>query len=91
MTADDCTVALCVPVSVVKQRRLDLIDGLQLRGSTVFCTSIPGICRAQQRQSATAEVCDEPLHLAAKLSFWFIAAMTQSIWTCQPQKEHSAR
>ena len=24
--ADECTVALCVPVSVVKQRRLDLID-----------------------------------------------------------------
>ena len=29
--ADECTVALCVPVSVVKQRRLDLIDKLQLR------------------------------------------------------------
>ena len=46
----DCTVALCVHVSVAKQKRLDLIDELQLRGSTVFCTSIPGICRAQQRQ-----------------------------------------
>ena len=49
MAADDCTVALCVPVSVAKQRRLDLIDELQLRGSSVFCKSIPGICRAQQR------------------------------------------
>ena len=49
MAADDCTVALCVPVSVAKQRRLDLTDELQLRGSQFFCTSIPGICRAQQR------------------------------------------
>ena len=47
--ADECTAALCVPVSVVQQRRLDLIDELQLRGSAVFCTSIPGICRAPQR------------------------------------------
>ena len=49
MAADDCTVALCVPVSVVQQRRLDLINELQLRGSAVFCTSIPGICRAPQQ------------------------------------------
>ena len=49
MAADKCTVALCVSVSVVKQRRLDLIDKLQLRGSTVFCTSIPSICQAPQR------------------------------------------
>ena len=47
--AGACTVALCVHVSVAKQRRLDLIDELQLRGSTVFCTSTPGICQAQQR------------------------------------------
>ena len=33
MAADDCTVALCVPVSVARQRRLDLIGELQLRGS----------------------------------------------------------
>ena len=51
MATDDCTVALCVHVSVAKQRRLDLIDELQLRGSTFLCTSIPGICRAQQRVS----------------------------------------
>ena len=31
MATDDCTVALCVPVSVAKQRQLDLIDELQLR------------------------------------------------------------
>ena len=36
MAADDCTVALCVPVSVAKQGRFDLIDELQLRGSTFF-------------------------------------------------------
>ena len=36
-------------VSVVKQRWLDLIDELQLRRSTVFCTSIPDNSRAQQR------------------------------------------
>ena len=36
MAADECTVALCVHVFVAKQRRVDLIDELQLRGSTVF-------------------------------------------------------
>ena len=41
MAADGCTVSLCVPVSVA--------DELQLRNSTVICTSISGICRAQQR------------------------------------------
>ena len=56
MAADDGTVALVVPIHVAKQRRLDLIDELQLRGSTVFCTSIPGICRAQQR-ACTVHTC----------------------------------
>ena len=41
--ADDCAVALC-----------DLINERQLRGSTVLCTSILGICRAPQR------VCQHP-------------------------------